>query len=153
MAERERAEKEQKTKTEGDRRSILDLRGAIDELRVQLQRCNLVIEDLLRENTGLKKQCDNRGAQIQAIKFEIKEIENKNQRGNDENRALAMTLKELKEQRKRLEDVCEQLSSALDAGVAKLKATEKEVRGVESNNVRLEKILNQAERDNSKLVG
>ena len=62
MAERERAEKEQKTKTEGDRRSILDLRGAIDELRVQLQRCNLVIEDLLRENTGLKKQCDNRGA-------------------------------------------------------------------------------------------
>ena len=62
MAERERAEKEQKTKTEGDRRSILDLRGTIDELRVQLQRCNLVIEDLLRENTGLKKQCDNRGA-------------------------------------------------------------------------------------------
>ena len=45
------------------------------------------------------------------------------------------------------------MSSALDAGVAKLKATEKEVRGVESNNVRLEKILNQAERDNSKLVG
>lgn len=104
---------------------------------MQLQRCNLVIEDLLRENTALKKQCDNRSAEIQAIRFEIKEIENKNQRGNDENRALAVTLKGLKEERKRLEDVCEELSSALDAGVAKLKATEKEVRGVESNNVRL----------------
>ena len=48
LAERERAEKEQKSKTELDRRSILDLRGAIDDLRVQLQRSNLVIEDLLR---------------------------------------------------------------------------------------------------------
>ena len=53
MAERERAEKEQKTKTEGDRRSILDLRGAIDELRVELQRCNLVIEDLFLQRMTL----------------------------------------------------------------------------------------------------
>lgn len=61
-------------------------------------------------------------------------------------------MKGLKEERKRLEDVCEELSAELDAGVGRLKATEKEVRGVESNNVRLEKVLNQAERDNGKLV-
>lgn len=41
----------------------------------------------------------------------------------------------------------------MDAAVGKLKGVEKEVRGVESTNIRLEKILYQAERDNEKLVG
>ncbi len=52
-----------------------------------------------------------------------------------------------------MEDECEELSGELDAQVARLKAAEKEVRGVESGNARLEKTLYQAEKDNGKLVG
>jgi len=52
---------------------------------------------LLRINTSLKRQSDGRSSEIQAVRFQIKEIENKNQRSNDENRGLALTLKALKE--------------------------------------------------------
>lgn len=71
---------------------------------MQLQKFNLVIEDLLRENTALKRQCDARASETQSVRFQIKEAENKNQRSNDENKALSLTIKGLKEERKRLED-------------------------------------------------
>ena len=61
-------------------------------------------------------------------------------------------MKALKEERKNIEDECEHLSNILDASLNKLKNIEKEVRGVESSNTRLEKTLYQAERDNNKLV-
>jgi chromosome segregation ATPase len=120
---------------------------------VQLQKFNLVIEDLLRENTALKRQCDARATETQTVRFQIKEAENKNQRSNDENKALSLTIKGLKEERKRLEDECDELSSVLDEEISRLKAIEKEVRAAESANARLEKTLYQAEKDNSKLVG
>lgn len=115
----------------------MDLRAEIDDHRVQLQKFNLVIEDLLRENSALKRQCDARASEAQTVRFQIKEAENKNQRCNDENKALSLTIKGLKEERKRLEDECDELSAELDAQVARLKATEKEVRGAESGNARL----------------
>lgn len=37
--------------------------------------------------------------------------------------------------------------------ISQLKGVEKDVRGAESNNTRLEKTLYQAEKDNNKLVG
>lgn len=44
------------------------------------------------------------------------------------------------------------MSNQLDANIAKLKNLEKDVRGAESGNARLEKTLYQAEKDNNKLV-
>lgn len=58
----------------------------------------------------------------------------------------------MKQERKRIEDQCEDLSNLLDTNIAKLKNLEKDVRGAESGNARLEKTLYQAEKDNNKLV-
>ena len=41
---------------------------------MQLQKYNLIIEELLRENTNVKKQCDNRTNETQNTKYQIKEI-------------------------------------------------------------------------------
>jgi hypothetical protein len=37
-------------KSDIDKNAIIDLRGDIDDLRVQLQKANLLIEELLRGN-------------------------------------------------------------------------------------------------------
>ena len=50
------------------------MRAEIDDLRVQLQKANLLIEELLRGNTNLKRQNDSRTTEIQAIRFQTKEI-------------------------------------------------------------------------------
>ena len=133
-------------------KSIIELRGDIDDLRVHLQKANLLIDELLRGNTNLKRQCDGRASEIQSFRYQIKEIDNKNQRSNDENRTLALNIKSLKEERKRIEDECEELSGHLDETMGRLKGLEKDVRGTESSNTRLEKTLYQAEKDNDKLV-
>lgn len=61
-----------RNKFEVDKRTTLELRAEIDDHRVQLQKSNLVIEDLLRENSALKRQCDARAAESQAVRFQIK---------------------------------------------------------------------------------
>lgn len=101
-------------KSDLDKNSILELREDIDDIRVQLQKANLEIEELIRENTGVKRGCDARNGEVQALKYQIKDLDNKNERSNDENRSLAISLKGLKEERKRLEDECDTLSSLLD---------------------------------------
>lgn len=119
---------------------------------MQLQKANLQIEELIRDNTNLKRQTDARAGEIQATRYQLKEAENKNQRSNDDNRALALSIRGFKEERKRLEEQCEELSACLDVEIGKLKNIEKEVRGVESGNARLEKTLYQAEKDNGALA-
>ena len=71
---------------------------------MQLQKANMLIEELLRGNTNIKRQCDSRTTEAQNFRFQIKDIENKNQRGNDENKALALNVRGLKEERKRIEN-------------------------------------------------
>ena len=100
----------------------------------------------------MKRMSDARAGEIQNIRYQIKAAEGKNERANDENRGLSVTVKGLKEERKRLEDECDNLSALLDANIAKLKTLEKQVRNNESNNARLDKTLHQAESDNQKLV-
>ena len=48
-----------------------------------MQKANMLIEELLRGNTNLKRQCDSRSTEIQNFRYQIKDIENKNQRSND----------------------------------------------------------------------
>lgn len=62
-----------------------------------------------------------------------------------------MNIKGLKDDRKKLEDDCDALSGFLEENINRLKGIERNVRNVESMNVRLEKTLGQAEGDHEKL--
>lgn len=119
---------------------------------MQLQKHNQQIEDLLKDNTALQKQIDARNTEMSNIKYQIKDTENKNARSNDENRALVISIKGMKEQRKRLEEDCEHESERLDESMGKIKKLEKDVRSVETDNVKLEKTLHQADADRNKLI-
>lgn len=50
------------------------------------------IEELIRENTLKKRMNDARLNEVQQITLEIKGIDNKNQRTNEENKNLAITV-------------------------------------------------------------
>lgn len=69
---------------------------------MQLQKANLEIEDLMRENTSMKRMSDARAAEIQNIRYEIKGLENKNDRAHQENKDISNSIKILKEERKKL---------------------------------------------------
>ena len=49
-------------KSDLDKNSIIDLKEEIDALRIHVQRANMEIEELLRENTGMKKMSDTRAS-------------------------------------------------------------------------------------------
>lgn len=84
-------------KSEIDKNTILDLREEIDALKVNLQKSCIQIEELIRENTLKKRMNDARLNEVQQITMEIKGIDNKNQRTNEENKNLAITVKGLKD--------------------------------------------------------
>ena len=67
-----------RVKSDIDRNTILDLKEEIDALRINVQKASVHIEDLLRDNTAMKRMCDARTAEIQNIRYEIKAVENKN---------------------------------------------------------------------------
>ena len=95
---------------------------------------------------------DARLNEMQQITLEIKTIDNKNQRTNEENKHLAITVKGLKDERKRLEEECDGLNALLDNNIQKLKNLERLVRNSESVNAKLDKTLHQAENDHQKLI-
>lgn len=59
---------------------------------MNLQKACLHIEELIRENTLKKRMNDARLNEVQQITLEIKGIDNKNQRTNEENKNLAITV-------------------------------------------------------------
>lgn len=71
-----------RVKTDIDRNTILDLKEEIDSLKLNLQKQIVHIEDLMRDNTAMKRMCDARGNEIQNLRYEIKAIEGKNERAN-----------------------------------------------------------------------
>ena len=95
---------------------------------------------------------DARLNEMQQISLEIKTIDNKNHRTNEENKHLAITVKGLKDERKRLEEECDGLNALLDNNIQKLKNLERLVRNSESVNAKLDKTLHQAENDHQKLI-
>ena len=130
----------------------MDLREEIDLLKVNLQKACLHIEELIRENTTKKRMNGARLNEVQQITVEIKTVDNKNQRINEENKNLAITVRGLKDERKRLEEECDGLNALLDSNVQKLKNLERAVRNSESVNAKLDKTLHQAENDHQKLI-
>lgn len=119
---------------------------------MNLQKACLHIEELIRENTQKKRMNDARLNEVQQINMEIKSVDNKNQRTNEENKHLSITVKGLKDERKRLEEECDGLSALLDSNIQKLKNLERAVRNSESINAKLDKTLHQAENDHQKLI-
>lgn len=144
MDEKERSEKEYRVKSEIDKNSIIELKEDIQALKVQLQKAHIHIEELMRENSGMKRMSDARAAEIQNIKYEIKGMENKNDRVHQENKDISGSIRLLKEERMKLESQCEELDRMLDENVSRLKNLEKQVRNSESTNARLDKTLHQA---------
>ena len=49
---------------------------------MQLQKAHLAIEELMRQNSGMKRMSDARAAEIQNIRYEIKGMQNKNDRAH-----------------------------------------------------------------------
>lgn len=76
----------------------------------------------------MKRMSDARAAEIQNIKYEIKGMENKNDRVHQENKDISGNIRLLKEERMKLESQCEELDRMLDDNVSRLKNLEKQVR-------------------------
>ena len=153
MEERDRAEREQRAKSDLDRTAIVEIKTEIDTLRAHLQRMAIDIEESLRENSAMKRMCEARANEIQTLLGEQRDLDGKNQRHLQENKNAGQMIKGLKDERKKLEDDCDALSGLLEEGVNKLKNLERAVRNAESTSTRLEKTLSQAENDHAKLQG
>ena len=63
-----------RVKSDIDRNNIIDLKEQIDILKINIQKANIHIEDLIRDNTAMKRMCDARSSEIQNIRYEIKSV-------------------------------------------------------------------------------
>lgn len=66
---------------------------------MQIHKVGVQIEDTLRENSTLKRMCENREVEISSLMTANREIEKNNDLQQEENRSLTITLKQLKEER------------------------------------------------------
>lgn len=131
------------------KKNLTELRSDVDSLKMQIHKINVQIDDTVRENTTLKRMCDNREAEISALMNSNREIEKNNELQTEENKNLALTLKTLKEERNKAEEEAERLNKILDESISTLKQLEKESRQLEVSNTKLDNILNQAEKDHA----
>ena len=67
-----------------------------------MQKAHIEIEELMRENSGMKRMSDARAAEIQNIRYEIKGMENKNDRAHQENKDISNNIRILKDERMKL---------------------------------------------------
>jgi len=78
LDEKERAENEHKIKMDINKKAIGDLRAEIDNLKIQIHKVNLQVEDTLRENSTLKRMCENRELEITSLVNGNRELEKSN---------------------------------------------------------------------------
>ncbi len=78
LDEKERAENEHKIKMDINKKAIGDLRAEIDNLKIQIHKVNLQVEDTLRENATLKRMCENRELEITSLVNGNRELEKSN---------------------------------------------------------------------------
>ena len=60
LDEKERAENEQKIKIDINKKNVTDLRTDVDNLKLQIHKISVQIDDVMRENATVKRICDNR---------------------------------------------------------------------------------------------
>ena len=131
------------------KKNLTELRTDVDTLKMQIHKVTVQIDDTVRENTTLKRMCDNREAKISAVMATNREIEKNNELQAEENKNMALNLKSLKEERNRCEEEAERLNKVLDESISTLKNLEKESRQLEVSNNKLDSILAQAEKDHA----
>ena len=61
-----------------NRKNIVELRTEIDAVKMQIHKCGVNIEDILRECQGIRRACDNRETEIAAQMAANQELEAKN---------------------------------------------------------------------------
>jgi hypothetical protein len=57
---------------------VNDLRSEIDNLKIQIHKVSIQVEDTIRENGTLKRMCENREAEITSLINANREIEKNN---------------------------------------------------------------------------
>ncbi len=132
-----------------NKKNISELRNEIDNLKIQIHKVSVQIDDTIRENATLKRMCDNRENEIESLMSSNREIEKKNELQLEDNKNLTVQLKQLKEERNKNENECERLNKLLDESINTLKQLEKDARHLETSNTKLDNILLQAEKDHS----
>jgi chromosome segregation ATPase len=132
-----------------NKKNISELRNEIDNLKIQIHKVSVQIDDTIRENATLKRMCDNRENEIESLMSSNREIEKKNELQLEDNKNLTVQLKQLKEERNKNENECERLNKLLDESINTLKQLEKDARHLETSNTKLDNILMQAEKDHS----
>jgi hypothetical protein len=55
-----------------------DLRTDVDALKMQIHQVNVQIDETVRENSTLKRMCDNREAEMSALLAANRELERNN---------------------------------------------------------------------------
>lgn len=86
------------------KKNLTELRSDVDNLKMQIHKVSVQIDDTVRENSTLKRMCENRESEIAALMASNREIEKNNEVQAEENKNLALTLKSLKEERNRAEE-------------------------------------------------
>ena len=97
-----------------NKKNISELRNEIDNLKIQIHKVSVQIDDTIRENATLKRMCDNRENEIESLMSSNREIEKKNELQLEDNKNLTVQLKQLKEERNKNENECERLNKLLD---------------------------------------
>ena len=70
-----------------NRKNIGELRVEIDSIKMQIHRCSVQIEDILRDTDGVKRMCANREAEIASQMASNQELDAKNDQLSEENKA------------------------------------------------------------------
>ena len=92
LDEKERSENEHKIKIEVNKKAIGELRGEIDNLKVQIHKVNAQIEEAGREAATLKRMCENREVEISSLVSANRELEKNNELQAEENKGLAINV-------------------------------------------------------------
>lgn len=61
-----------------NKKVIVDMRGDLDALKTQIHFSSTQIEEAMRDNSTLKRMCDNRNAEIASLMANNRELEKKN---------------------------------------------------------------------------
>lgn len=75
-----------------NKKNITELRNEVDNLKIQIHKASVQIDDTIRENATLKRMCENRENEIASLMASNREIEKNNELQMEENQSLTMNV-------------------------------------------------------------
>lgn len=81
-----------RAKMDINKKTILDMRADIDSLKLQIHKASVEVEDTMRENSTLKRMCDNRATEISSLMASKRELEKDNEQRTEENKQLTFNV-------------------------------------------------------------